>query len=59
MILKVYCKISVSLRLVQNLKILDLAMAKVEKVIIAVTYFKLSHVSHVGQAHWGSQPEWG
>jgi hypothetical protein len=33
-----YCIISVSLGLVQNLVILDLAMAEVEKVSIAVTY---------------------
>jgi hypothetical protein len=37
---KVYLKILVSLRLVQNLEILDLAMAKVEKINIAVTYKK-------------------
>jgi hypothetical protein len=37
MIFKVYCKISVLLELVQNLPISDLAMAKGEKVNIAVT----------------------
>jgi hypothetical protein len=37
MILKVYCKISTSFGLVQNLEILDLAMAKVEKGNISVT----------------------
>ncbi len=37
MISKNYCKISVLLRLVQNLEISDLAMAKVEKVNIAST----------------------
>jgi hypothetical protein len=36
-ILKVYCKILVSLAQVQNLSILDLAMAKIEKVNIADT----------------------
>jgi hypothetical protein len=34
---KVYCKISVSFGLIQNIKISDLAMAKVEKVKIRVT----------------------
>jgi hypothetical protein len=34
-ILKVNCKILVLLRLFQNFKISDLAMAKIEKVIIA------------------------
>jgi hypothetical protein len=37
-ILKVYCKISVLLRLVQNLQISDLAMAKVKKFNITVTF---------------------
>jgi hypothetical protein len=37
MISKVYCEILVSFRQVQNLEISDLAMAKVEKVNIAVT----------------------
>jgi hypothetical protein len=37
-ILKVYCKISVLLGLAQNLQISDLAMAKVEKFNIAVTF---------------------
>jgi hypothetical protein len=35
--LKVYCEILVSSRLVQNFEISDLAMAKFEKVNIAVT----------------------
>jgi hypothetical protein len=39
MISKVYCKISVSLRLVQNLEILDLAMEKVEKFNITVNNY--------------------
>ncbi len=38
MISKVYCKILVSFQLVQNLQILDLVMAKVEKVNIALFY---------------------
>jgi hypothetical protein len=37
-ILKVYCKILVLLQLVQNLQISDLAMAKVQKFNIAVTF---------------------
>jgi hypothetical protein len=41
MLSKVYGKISVSFGLVQNFEISDLAMAKVEKVNIAVTYDKL------------------
>jgi hypothetical protein len=36
-IFKVYCKISVSLGLIQNFKVSDLVMAKVEKVNIADT----------------------
>jgi hypothetical protein len=39
---KVYYKISVSLGLIQNFKISDLATAKVEKINIAVTYKKLT-----------------
>jgi hypothetical protein len=39
---KVYCKILVLLWLIQNFKISDLAMAKVEKINIAVTYKKLT-----------------
>jgi hypothetical protein len=39
MILKVDCKILVSFGLVQNLEISDLAMAEVEDVNIAVTYY--------------------
>ncbi len=42
MLLKVDRKISVSFRLVGNFKVSDLAMAKVEKVYIAVTYFRPS-----------------
>jgi hypothetical protein len=38
MISKNYCKIFGLVGLVQNLEISDLAMAKVEKVNIAVTY---------------------
>ncbi len=34
----VYCEISVSLGLVQNLEILEFAVTKVEKIKIAVTY---------------------
>jgi hypothetical protein len=41
MLLKVYCEILVMFRAVQNFKISDLAMAKVEKVNIQVTYKKL------------------
>jgi hypothetical protein len=39
MISNIYCKISVSLGLVQNLEILDLTMEKIYKVNIAITYF--------------------
>jgi hypothetical protein len=38
MLSKVYRKISFSFELVQNFEILDLAMAKVEKVNVTVTY---------------------
>ncbi len=37
---KVYRKISASFRLIQNINISDLAMAKVENVKIGVTYFQ-------------------
>jgi hypothetical protein len=40
-ILKIYREILVLLALVQNLKILNLAMAKIEKINIAVTYPKI------------------
>ncbi len=40
MISKFYCEILVLLRTVQNLEILDLAMAQVEKINITVTYFQ-------------------
>jgi hypothetical protein len=39
MISKVYCKISVLLRLVQNLEISDLAMTKFGKVNISATFY--------------------
>ncbi len=42
MILKVDCKILVSFGFIKNLKILDSAMATVEKVNIAVTFMKLT-----------------
>jgi hypothetical protein len=42
MLLKVYREISVSFGLVQNFEISDLAMAKVEKISITVTY-SLAH----------------
>ncbi len=41
MLLKVFRKISVSFRLVQNFEILDLAMVKNEKDNITVTYMKI------------------
>jgi hypothetical protein len=43
MILKVFCKILVSFGLVQNLETLDLPMAKVKKVNIAVSSFNLGY----------------
>jgi hypothetical protein len=50
---KVYRKILVLFRLVQNFEILDLAMVKVEKVNITVTYLsghRLFIISHVENA---------
>ncbi len=41
MISKVYCKILVLLKMVQNLENSDIAMAKIEKINIAVTYSKV------------------
>ncbi len=47
MILKVFVKILVSFGRFQIWEILDLAMAKDEKVIIAVTYYELTWVERI------------
>jgi hypothetical protein len=50
MISKVSCKISVSFRLVQNMEISDLAMAKDEKFNMGVSSF--NYFCHQWQQSW-------
>jgi hypothetical protein len=54
MISKVYFKILVLLELAQSLEISDLAMAKVEKINIAVSYLSMSMIKHF-QYTWACQ----